>query len=156
MDDQLAGRIADAIPLHEECLELKERILGPDHLVMFKARNDLAQARRAAAARIGPFPDAWGKPDPAVRLRSKLAPEHEHPPALPSAPTGPGSIATGFSPWHQTRTRNLTRGRFACDEFANPDAPLPLLAAAGALIQHDPPFSTLFLPDQDTPIVIRE
>jgi hypothetical protein len=37
-----------------------------------------------------------------------------------------------------------------------PTATRPLLAARGALIQHDAPFPSLFLPDQDTPIVIRE
>ncbi len=42
------------------------------------------------------------------------------------------------------------------DGFAKPGAPHPLLAAEGALIQHDSPFPSLFLPDQDTPIVIRE
>ncbi len=36
-----------------------------------------------------------------------------------------------------------------------PRAP-DLLAAEGALVQHDAPFPTLFLPDQDTPIIIRE
>jgi hypothetical protein len=40
--------------------------------------------------------------------------------------------------------------------LANPGAPLTLLAAEGALIQHDTPFPSLFLPDQDTPIIIRE
>src|SRR5262249_18954424 len=40
--------------------------------------------------------------------------------------------------------------------FAKPGAPRPLLAAEGALIQHDPPFPGLFLPNQDTPIVISE
>jgi hypothetical protein len=42
------------------------------------------------------------------------------------------------------------------DGFANPGAPRPLLAAEGALIQLDTPFPSLFLPNQDTPIVIRE
>ena len=42
------------------------------------------------------------------------------------------------------------------DGFAKPGDPRPLLAAEGALIQHDTPFPSLFLPDQDTPIVIRE
>jgi len=42
------------------------------------------------------------------------------------------------------------------DSFAKPGAPRPLPTAEGALIQHNAPFSSLFLPDQDTPIVIRE
>jgi hypothetical protein len=49
-------------------------------------------------------------------------------------------------------SKKVARGGLAQEE----SVPRPLLAVEGALIQHDAPFPSLFLPDQDASIVIRE
>ena len=49
-----AGRLNEAIPLHEQTLEDRTRILGPHHPHTLTARNNLAEAYRAA----GRFEDA--------------------------------------------------------------------------------------------------
>ena len=41
---QEAGRAAEAIPLHEQTLADRERVLGPDHPDTLASRNNLAIA----------------------------------------------------------------------------------------------------------------
>ncbi|WP_218721928.1 tetratricopeptide repeat protein [Nocardia sp. MH4] len=43
-----AGRVAEAIPLHERTLTYRERVLGPDHPDTLASRSNLANAYRAA------------------------------------------------------------------------------------------------------------
>ena len=43
-----ACRTAEAIPLHEQTLAARERVLGPDHPHTLASRNNLATAYRAA------------------------------------------------------------------------------------------------------------
>jgi tetratricopeptide (TPR) repeat protein len=45
---QAAGRVAEAIPLHEHNLADRERVLGPDHPDALESRNDLADAYQDA------------------------------------------------------------------------------------------------------------
>ncbi len=45
---QKAGRTAEAIPLFEQTLAARERVLGPDHPDTLGSRNNLAAAYRAA------------------------------------------------------------------------------------------------------------
>ena len=45
---RMAGRVADAVALHEQVLAVRERLLGPDHLDTLSSRNNLAVAYRAA------------------------------------------------------------------------------------------------------------
>ena len=49
---QEAGRVGEAIPLHERALADAERILGPDHPSILTIRSNLADAYRAAG-RVG-------------------------------------------------------------------------------------------------------
>ena len=42
-----AGRAAEAIPLHEQTLADRERVLGPDHPDTLTSRDNLAVARAA-------------------------------------------------------------------------------------------------------------
>ena len=44
---QAAGRAAEAIPLYEQTLADRERVLGPDHPDTLTSRNNLAAARAA-------------------------------------------------------------------------------------------------------------
>ena len=57
-----AGRLDEAILLHEKSLEARERVLGPEHPDSLASRNNLAIAYRAAnrdedAARLESAPD---------------------------------------------------------------------------------------------------
>jgi hypothetical protein len=45
---QVAGRIAEAIPLHERSLADDERVLGPDHSDTAITRSNLASAYESA------------------------------------------------------------------------------------------------------------
>lgn len=42
-----AGRHAEAIPIHEATLRIRERVLGPEHPSTLSSRNNLAAAYRA-------------------------------------------------------------------------------------------------------------
>ncbi len=43
-----AGRVAEAIPLHEQTLTASERVLGPDHPDTLTSRHNLAYAYQKA------------------------------------------------------------------------------------------------------------
>ena len=43
---EAAGRLGEAIPLFEQTLADRERVLGPDHPDTLASRNNLAGARR--------------------------------------------------------------------------------------------------------------
>jgi Tetratricopeptide repeat len=47
-----AGRLDEAIALHEQVLAACERVLGPDHPDTLHSRHNLALAYQAAAARM--------------------------------------------------------------------------------------------------------
>ena len=49
---QAAGRAAEAIPLHEQTLADRERVLGPDHPDTLASRNNLANAYQEAGRRL--------------------------------------------------------------------------------------------------------
>ena len=45
---EAAGRVDEAITLHEQTLAARERVLGPDHPDTLQSRNNLAIAYRDA------------------------------------------------------------------------------------------------------------
>ena len=50
---QAAGRLDEAISLHEQTLAARERVLGPDHPSTLQSRNNLATAYQAAGRTDG-------------------------------------------------------------------------------------------------------
>jgi len=68
---RVAGRAAEAIPLHQQTLAAFERVLGPDHPGTLASRNNLAVAYGAAGRSL---PDRAGprmRRHPAVPVRRR-------------------------------------------------------------------------------------
>ena len=78
-----AGRLAEAIALHEETLKLREAKLGPDHPDTLKSRNNLAVAYQDAGRTAGGDRAARGDAQAARGQAGPRPPRHAQEPQQP-------------------------------------------------------------------------